>query len=381
MKFKQLVMAVVLPLMLSFVSVAGFAETRCSEINKLADYLYFVTFHDYDYADYLSVRRAFMKNPNFGCTVVHNGDFVGRNFDSSFDEVSQYVVYVPAGEKRYSSIGMAYPIARTPADKMNDITYIALPWFMVDGINENGVSVSVNTCPSQDLEFYIAKGGTNFGKPDVDISTVVRFLLDRATSAEQAVELLRKVNIINDLEYRGNYAGTGIGFHFMIADRDEQYIVEFIANQLSVTKTDPIMTNFFNTLLPRYTDHSTGVERYDYLKTKYINSGKGMDEMLALMRLAVYSDGYNVCTHPVRYTDMGIGYDPALETDVTYNMIKKDDKVRSHIKDVMSKTRAARNVPGIMHTNSTSIYDLRNLTMRLYVQENYDKSFEFMLSK
>lgn len=381
MKLKRLMMATLIPLLLSVFTSDSLANTKHSVINQLGEYLYLITYQDYDYDDYLSVRNENKQLVDFGCSAVHNGQFFGRNFDAKFDEVPQYIIYVPSTQDRYASIGMAYSFSKKTFAEMDENAYTSLPWSMVDGVNEKGVAVCVSTCPTKDLEFYIARLGTAFGKPELDLSTVTRFLLDNAQSAKHAVELLQGRNILDNIEKPKSSKVLPSGFHFMIADEKEQYIVEFISNQMCITKDDPVMTNFFNTLLPQYTAHSKGIERYNVMKEHYKWGAKGLDGMSRLMKAVMFTRAYDVSNYPVRYTDVGLGYDKDLDVDVTNGIINNDFKMKNHIMDRIATTRVRRNEPGVWQTASTSVYDLKNLIFRLYSQEDYSRCFEFALKE
>lgn len=381
MKLKQLAVALALPFVMNFFAGNAMAETRHNGIRQLTPYLYMMTYTDYDYNDYLAVRGQNRAKEPFGCSAVHNGQFVGRNFDYLFNETPEYLVHVPRAENRLASIGIGYLFTEKPFQRLDNRAFVALPWSMLDGINEKGVSVCVNFCPAKDLVFHIAEGGTQLNKEDLDLSTVVRYVLDNATSARNALELLEKKNIVNDLGENSMLKDTGFGMHFMIADRKSHYIVEFIGNHMYYTKDDAVMTNFYNTMLPKYTPHAMGVERYDVLKSHYKWGKASMDGMTRLMKLALFTEAYNNCAFPLRFSDVGTGYDDELEVDVTNEMIAADPKLQAHIVSYMESVRVERNQPNVWHTVSTSVYDLDNLIMRLYTQDDYNNYFEFTLAR
>lgn len=353
------------------------------EVKKVADYLYETTYTDYDYVDYLQLldKRAKLVVPAFGCSAVHNGQFYGRNMDFFYDENPEFVLRIPKTKKRFASVGVALNFLTHKFEDYAKLpeAYDILPFETIDGINENGVAANINVCPANDLELYIAKEGTDPKKPILYLSNIVRYVLDNAKSAAHGVKLLQKRNIVQDfaLLYPGNQEMMDYGLHMMVADLKEQYIVEWHENKLHFTKNEPIMTNFFNTL-PGYTPHAQGVERYTALKKGYFEGGKSMEAMTNLMRRAQFSQAYDKHTVDFWYSDE-LGYWPSLDMDVNWDTLVKYPKVRETVKKVSSAVKFRRNEPGVWHTTNTSIYDLKNKVLRLFVQENYDKYYEYSL--
>ncbi len=358
------------------------AETRHNEITKVADYLYEITYTDYDYADYLKEIHKIAAKPAFGCSSVHNGQFFGRNFDFFFDENPEFVIHVPKAKNRFASVGVAINLI---AKNIEDYTkmphaYTILPWETLDGINENGVAANINVCPAEDLELYIAKEGTDPKKPTLYLSNMVRYVLDNAKTAKHGVELLKKKNIIQDFAILcpDSQEMQNYGLHIMIADAKEQYIVEWRDNKMYYTNNEPIMTNFFNTL-PAYTPHAQGTERYDILKKNYYSAGASMEAMANLMRKVQFYQAYDKNTENFWYSDQ-LGYWDALGTDFTHEVLSDNPnlrkKLRSHVLETMP---FRRNTPDVWQTVSTSVYDLKNLKLRLFIQENYDKYYEYSL--
>ena len=76
----------------------------------------------------------------------------------------------------------------------------------------------------------------NTDKPDLQITTAVRLLLNRAATAEEAVELLKQYDL-----HRSYNSET----HFMIADAEGRCVcVEYIKNEMIVIDAK-VMTNCY----------------------------------------------------------------------------------------------------------------------------------------
>lgn len=382
MKNKQKILTAVMALVLGISAGNTFAETKHGEVTKVTDYLYEITYTNYDYADYLKELPKSDAKPAFGCSAVHNGQFYGRNFDFFYDENPQFVVHVPKAKGRFASVGVAVNFVTKNINDYDKIpfAYTALPWETIDGINENGVVINNNVCPANDLKLYIAKEGTNPKKEKLYLSNVIRYVLDNAKSAKHAVKLLSEKNIVEDFPiiFPDSEEMKSFGLHYMIADEKEQYIVEWRDNKMYYTKDDPIMTNFFNTL-PAYTPHAQGTERYDALKKNYYSGGASMEAMTNLMRKAQFYQAYDKNTENFWYSDQ-LGYWDAFNMDVTHEVLANNPDFRKKLRNyVLENMPFRRNSPGVWHTTNTSIYDLKNRKLRLFVQENYDKYYEYSL--
>lgn len=381
MKLKKAFMLTILSALVAMFASCGFAATKHGDVFKLGRYLYEVTYDDYEYDEYASLKPVSYARRNFGCTSVRNGAFLGRNFDFYFDEVPEYVIHVTGNKFRYASLGVAYPFTAKFFEDMGRDEYTALPWQTIDGVNENGVAINVNVCPVKDLLLHISTGGTHPEDPkypDLNISAVVRYVLDNAKTAKHAIKLLESRNIVNDVLDNGRFSGTEYGFHFMINDAKDCFIVEWRDDKMYYTKDDRIMTNFFNTL-DDYTPHAVGIERYELMEENYGMGGRSMDGMAQLMKKAAFSYAYDSRTTPPRFSDIGLGYSDHFKMDITNETIASNAKVRNYWINYITNAKVRRNTPGIWHTVSTSVYDLQRLILRLYVQEDYDRCFEFTL--
>lgn len=361
-----------------------------SDLTQVADYLYEVTYYDYDaskmveYADTLTNRilsnklidgivgyysKEFGSLPA-GCSSVHVGDYYGRNLDLGISENSDIVIHVPAKEGRYASLGVVLIVDEswTPEYIENGLSeedFTLLPFCTQDGINEKGVGINCNYAPAQDLETLTT--GTNSGKMDLPLSFIPRFVLDNAASAKEAVDLLSECNV-----YGNMFSFPPCEMHFMICDSTETYIVEFVNNKMNVVK-DNVMTNYYQSL-PEYSPQACGIERYNILKAG-TDTVTSVDTMDALMQTVQYTKTYIPETTPRWYSEIYDSYD----SKVTYDspLADKEAKLNSASEEAKTTTRKPYN--SIWQTMHSSIYDLKNLTLRLHVQEDYKHSYEFSL--
>ena len=354
---------------------------------KLADYLYYMEYTDYvpDLATGEQVKTG------FACSSVRNGNFYGRNLDLDYADVPEFAIKVAAKEGRYASIGMAADLTlkSNGVDRISEARLLALPNMTFDGINENGVAMNSNVVPAIDLDFATLLS-TNYGKPRLHALAVVRYVLDHAKSAAHGVELLKNMDI---------YGGYGTwGLHWMLADEKETYIIECIDGELVARNdTDNIMTNFYVNYAPntRYakhiaktgqtvagktykgfpilTPHACGVERYAILKEHYAEGGKSAAGMARLMERVKYTQMYEAATEPCWYTEYTEGNLTIANAPMDFKAVVQSsiDTYKLHDRNIQPDN--------FWQTWHTAVYDLAKRTLRLNIQEDYSRHYDFKL--
>lgn len=338
---------------------------------QIAPYLHRMTFDDY------VVEDDFDNNVAYGaCSVVRNGNYIGRNYDYTYNDLPEFVTYVKAKQGRYASLSIACDFSIHEKDlidgKISDDALSKIPNFTLDGINEKGVYCSINVVALE----TDATGGTNPNGEPLYVWCVPRFVLDNAGSADEAIELLKNRNII------GATSSDVIYYHFFVADKEKSYIVEIIDNSLSVKQyegNEQILTNYYRNI-DHLTKHASGIERYQILKDNYEegNSIKGMQKLLYRVK---FSDVYNKEQNPYRLSDSGFSQE---EITTGFSNEKLNDfysKASERYNIIISND--LRDLPdsdSIWITISNSTYDLENKTLNLYVQENYNHEFVFGLN-
>ena len=374
-------------LLVLLLSVTAYAAPFTAP-KKLADYLYYMEYTDYN-ADLTTGENV---KTGFACSAVRNGNFYGRNLDLDYADVPEFVIKVAAKEGRYASIGMAaiLTLKSNQVDKVSEAELLAMPNLTFDGINENGVAINCNVAPAVDLDFATPLS-TNYGKPRIHAVSVVRYVLDHAESAAHGVELLK------DMDIYGGY-GTWWGLHWMLSDAKETYIIECIDGELVARNdTDNIMTNFYVNYAPKtsyakhvaqtgqkvagkvyegfpiLTPHACGVERYAILKEHYDEGAKSAEGMSHLMERVKYTQAYEADTNPFWYTEytegnLTIAHSPMdFKAAIQYGF----DTYKLHDRNI--------NPNNFWQTWHTSVYDLANKTLRLNIQEDYSKHYDFKL--
>ncbi len=354
---------------------------------KLADYLYYMEYTDY-VPDLTTGEKV---KTGFACSAVRNGNFYGRNLDLDYADVPEFVIKVAAKEGRYASIGLSaiLTLKSNEVDKVSEAELLAMPNITFDGINENGVAMNCNVAPAVDLDFA-TKLSTNYGKPRIHAVAVVRYVLDHAKSAAHGVELLKNMDI---------YGGYGTwGLHWMLSDEKETYIIECIDGELVARNdTDNIMANFYVNYAPNtsyakhiaqtgqtvagkvykdfpiLTPHACGVERYAILKEHYEEGGKSAEGMAHLMERVKYTLAYEADTNPFWYTEYTEGNLTIANAPMDFKAAIKYgiDTYKLHDRNIQPHN--------FWQTWHTAVYDFANRTLRLNIQEDYTKHYDFKL--
>ena len=355
---------------------------------KLADYLYYMEYTDYA----VDLTTGEQVKTGFACSAVRNGNFYGRNLDLDYADVPEFVIKVAAKEGRYARIGMAaiLTLKSNGVDKVSEADLLALPNMTFDGINENGVAMNSNVVPAPDLDFATLLA-TNYGKPRIHAVSVVRYVLDHAKSAAHGVELLKNMDI---------YGGYGKwGLHWMLSDEKETYIIECIDGELVArNNTDNIMANFYVNYAPDtpyakhmaqtgqtvagkvyegfpiLTPHACGVERYAILKEHYAEGGKSAEGMAHLMERVKYTQAYEADTNPFWYTEYTEGNLTIANSPMDFKAAIQYgfDTYKMHDRNIQPNN--------FWQTWHTSVYDFANRTLRLNIQEDYSKHYDFKLN-
>lgn len=370
------------------------------ELKRINDYLFEVTNNDFYtryYFNPYSVGDEFMglKEWHGVCAGVRNGDFIGRNFDWECSETPEFIVHIPADGDRHASVGICNSnmVKHAPTEDwlsqmlVNDISNNCF-----DGINDCGVcAISLVVHYADDTEATLkgTKPGSSFS---LHGANVVRYVLDKATSAKEAVRLLQEANIYGSL---GEYS-----FHWMICDEKGNYLVELINSKVVATKAEdnpierfrkPVITNFYLFKDLSKQKVPCGVERYGILEANYANAGsaKGMFETMEKVRYSRKYDGKDPSTlagaPDLNWYSEYLAHMPNYKNTtgpLLYNEFPKTDEDRRRIwRDIMSldiernaisKFENPRMNPMSAWTCHTTVYNIKERTMQIVIGEKYD---------
>lgn len=258
-----------------------------------------------------------------GCSAftaaTAGGDRVfGRNYD--FARTNTCVVYTNPGNGRhasYSTVDLAFigiDADGEVSSLLNRVSCLAAPYAPLDGINDAGVSCGI-FMSYQGSDVTATNQQTE--KPDLTSTTMLRMVLDYASTVEEAVALIEQYDM---------HDSANTSFHYMIADATgRSAILEWVADSnetdndgskrhLNVfyNDADPLsgatdwqcITNFIVTP-GYYTDDSDkcGYDRYQHIRSQLTavdgvvaDENAAMDILASVGRRGWNNDNENAIT-------------------------------------------------------------------------------------
>lgn len=401
MIMKKRIIAITLVMTVALSLCACGADTqKFDEYVKVADNLYEVTCDEYDY-DYLLSETGY-GNIDFlrsGCSAVKEGTFLGRNFDFAAGDASEIVVRTTAKNGRYASVGMAGGLLWLSSDFMesglNEDAKKLIPLVILDGINEKGLAVESNCVNAADAGGMTMS--TNPGKTKVAQLCIVRYLLDNAASADEAVELMKNIDIVNTRDVMGLVPNC-FETHFLITDKDKTYVVEFDnsmpdGEKLIVMEDETVMTNFYlhksDTEKNIYPDNSMGIERYRKISDNRgsVGSAEAMKELMRSVRFSnsnrtdgEYAPGENYENPYTCFSDHAVFGEDVINyancrehLPEIIEIMQSDEKTTEKV----LLDPKLENPDGIWCTSHSAVYDLEKKSMSVSVFERFDTYYDY----
>ncbi len=331
------VIGIALLLILLAVTLLFLNELRSlMSLKKIDDYgMYQMTYYgDYGFEEFLEVgassdadieafvTKRLLKGLPFDLGVTGDGctDFVvknemgqtlyGRNFDFLYAPSLQLYTAPENGYASVSTVNLAF--AGYSEDSLpdgfliNKFLTLAAPFLPFDGMNEKGLAIALLAVPEAEPPY-------DSNRVTLNTTTAIRFVLDKAATVEEAIELLRSCNI---------YFSGGIECHYLIADKSgRSVIVEYYDNALQVVETADsyqIASNFIACHGVNIGEGYTEFERYDRVKAVIQEHHELLSEEEAISLLAEVG---------VRDGDMD-----KLQWSVLYNLTTGDGWLYPHRK-------------------------------------------------
>ena len=345
------------------------------QISNIGDFLYYVDLQykdiDYDYAIKYFYDISFYK-----------GDKNNLNKNSNVD--GKHIKDMKNGGCT-SSIGVGGDIAKIAnmADGYSKEKFDKLlPFFLLDGINEKGLTISVNYNPNDFGMTY----GINGDKSGVWISLqmFVRYVMDNFATVEELIKWLKTDGKVYG---RFNEDGTNQEYHFLVADDNNTYVIEFVDNEVKIidVKDKPYITNFhiYNTQFEKdgkidyknVSNYANGIERYNIVVENY-NSTSIKQGMRNVLTKCYCSNMSKEETKPIWYSEfMYIDYSLDINTLLT-NKEKYKPVIEQAYKEFKVRDRNKHNT---FHTLYSCVYNLDNKTLNLVTQEENDNKMEFFI--
>lgn len=268
-----------------------------------------------------------------------------RNYD--FSRTNTCIVYTDPGHGRHASVStvdlqfIGIDQDSVPQGLMDKVLMLAAPYVPLDGVNDAGLACGIY------MSFQGPEGDTpptdqQTEKPDLTSTTMLRMVLDYATTVEEAVELISAYDL---------HDSANSTFHYMIADATGRSAVLEWVNATDSTDTDgtkrelnvlwsdgapyQAVTNYI--LTPGYYDGEPeesmkGLDRYEHLTAALeetggvlADGGAATDLLSQVGRRSWKQDGDTVTVHSVVYdlthrTAVWVGNEHYGEPAYTYQL-------------------------------------------------------------
>ena len=248
-----------------------------------------------------------------GCTVFvvknERGEVLFcRNYDFTYTPAMQLFTAPKRGLQSVSTVELdfaGYTKDFIPSGvNLDSVFALGAPYMPWDGMNEKGLAVALLAVP----ESY---GPNDHDKITLGTTTIIRLILDKAATVDEAVSLMRQYNI---------YFSAGICSHFLIADASgASVLAEYWDGELqTVTTTEgfQVASNFIAYNGLNIGEGFNEMERYEIANSRIKENGGYLSEQQAIDLL----------------TDVGIYYDGVdkLQWTVIYNLTTLTGLIFSH---------------------------------------------------
>ena len=276
----------------------------------------------------------------FACPDATTGHFImGRNFDFNHidpDTKERKMIPViavhtaPKGGKRSVSFVDGQFVKYESGfytNKRSDLSMLmALPYMLLDGINEDGFAISVlklDSLPTRQKQP---------GKKDIFTTVAMRMVLDRASTVDEAIRMLEGYNMCMDQDTAS--------YHFFMADAQGQYaIVEYTPTGAGknptrleiLTGNDTLrcVTNFYVSPTMLHTDQGGrslhGRTRYNNLRQGLHQLGYQVDATQAMSLLRTVAQGPDGDQGSTGFTQWSEIFD-LTRRSVTMNILREWNK-------------------------------------------------------
>ena len=280
----------------------------------------------------------------FAAPDKSTGNFLmGRNFDfnhwdkdSNRIDIPVIVVHTaPKGGKKSVSFVDGYFVYYKKGfytAKNNDLSMLmALPYLLLDGINEDGFAISVLKLDGKPTR------QTNTANKTIFTTVAMRMLLDRASTVKKATDMLKNYNMCMDTDTAS--------YHFFMADATGDYaIVEYTGENVNINHPQNMEVLNYNDTLRCVTNFYVSPTM---LETEFGGYSKHGRDRYTKLRETLLKYNYNVTPSQ------------GLEIMKTVAQGPDDDKSSTGF------------------TQWTQMYNLTKRRLTLNLTREWDKTFEF----
>ena len=249
----------------------------------------------------------------FMTTTPDEKELVGRNYDFVGSDALALYTNPKGGYSSISTVSLDM-LNVGENDKYSTkslkgrISLLAAPYLAVDGMNEKGLTASL-------LDMKYRETHMDSGKPDLIVTLAIRLLLDKASTVDEAINLLKQYDI---------HTAHGWTQHIFIADKNgNSAIVEWFKNELQVVDYN-VCTNFRMYQWMEFDEIEGHCDRFDTLNEALKEKPKNTKEEAMNLLKAVKQDNtewsvvYNLTDLKADYV-LNRNYDNVYHLDIKNN--------------------------------------------------------------
>ena len=276
----------------------------------------------------------------FAAPDKSTGNFLmGRNFDFNHRDKNSNRIEIPVivvhtapqgGKKSVSFVDGNFVNYKKGfyTEKGNDLSMLmALPYLLLDGINEDGFAISVLKLDGKPTR------QTKPSQKTIFTTVAMRMLLDRASTVKEATAMLENYNMCMDTDTAS--------YHFFMADATGDYaIVEYTGKNVNINNPENMevlrdndtlrcVTNFYvsptmlETEFGGYSSH--GRDRYNKLRAGLLKYNYNVTPSQALELLKIVAPGPNDDKGSTGFTQWSQVYN-LTKRRLTLNLTREWDK-------------------------------------------------------
>lgn len=173
---------------------------------------------------------------SFTATTPDGDKILARNFDAALSDAVILFTNPPDGRyKSVSTVNLGYIGIGGSLSLMNKFVMLSAPYLPIDGMNEKGLAINVNSLYARDNHI-----DSSTGKINATTTVMMRLVLDYAADVSEAIALFEEYDLHDSIN---GY------FHFQISDRSgDSAIIEFFRGEMKIIRkgSSPylLQTNF-----------------------------------------------------------------------------------------------------------------------------------------
>ncbi len=202
---------------------------------------------------------------DYGCSTLTartpDGDvLMGRNFD--FMSATALILHATTKNSyeyisTFSTDFYGFGEGWLPEGFINQYVALSDLFFALDGVNEKGFAIA-DLMAGDSVETH-----QNTGKPALTTTCAITYLLKKAATVDEAIDLLGQIDMNSDI---------GAAHHYAMSDATgRSVVVEYVDNQMVVTETHAVANHYL--CQQKLNDGLIfGDTRYDQLCTLYDDS-------------------------------------------------------------------------------------------------------------